>query len=153
MSRISVVVDTRVVSSNLLIVLSINYFHLILSQFTSENFTETNFSVFKSYVTAGSTGESFSYCEWLREKTLDFTGTLYGEFFFSRQFSHTENGDDILEGFVILKDFFHIAGNTVMFNTDNVGVHNTGGGFEWIDSWVDTDFCDLTGQYSSSVQM
>ena len=55
--------------------------------------------------------------------------------------------------FVILKDLLDGSGGIVVNITDNVWIHNTGGGFEWIDSWVETQFGDGTGQDSGGIQL
>ena len=55
--------------------------------------------------------------------------------------------------FVILKDLLDGSGGIVVNITDNVWIHNTGGGFEWIDSWVETQFSDGTGQDSGGIQL
>ena len=55
--------------------------------------------------------------------------------------------------FVILKDLLDGGSGIVVNITDNVWIHNTGGGFEWIDSWVETQFSDGTGQDSGGIQL
>lgn len=42
------------------------------------------------------------------EETLDFPGSLHSQFLLLGQFSHTQDGDDILERFEILKQNFNI---------------------------------------------
>ena len=122
-------------------------------QFTIQNLGESSDGILQSNISTWGTGESFSDGEWLRQEPLDFSGSLDGQFFFSRQFSHTQNGDDILEGFVILKDFFDVSGDIVVGGTDNVWVHNSGGGFEWVDSWIETQLSDLSRKYGGGVQV
>lgn len=45
---------------------------------------------------------------------LDLTGTLDGQLVLLRQFVHTKNGNDILEGLVVLKDLLDGSGNLIM---------------------------------------
>lgn len=52
-----------------------------------------------------------------------------------------------------LKNFLHTTSNIVVFSTNNVGVHDTGGGVQRIDSRVDTQLSDGTGQHSGGVQV
>ena len=65
----------------------------------------------------------------------------------------TQNSNDILKGFVVLQDLLDTTGNFVMFLSNNVGVHDTGGGVKGIDSRVDTQLSNSTRQYSGGVQM
>ena len=65
----------------------------------------------------------------------------------------TQNSDNILKRFVILQDLLYTTGNFVMLLSDDVGVHDTGGGIEGIDSGVDTQFGDGSGQHSGGVQV
>lgn len=52
-----------------------------------------------------------------------------------------------------LKDFLHTTGNIVVLGSDNVGVHDTGGWVQGVDSGVDTQLSDGTGQHSGGVQV
>lgn len=46
--------------------------------------------------------EDLSHLEGLGKETLDFASTGHSEFVFFRQLIHTQNGNDILQGFVVL---------------------------------------------------
>lgn len=52
-----------------------------------------------------------------------------------------------------LKDFLHTTGNVVMLRSHNVGVHDTGGRVQRVDSRVDTQPSDGTRQHSGGIQM
>lgn len=52
-----------------------------------------------------------------------------------------------------LKDLLHTTGNIVVFGSNNVGVHDTGGGVQGVDSGVDTQLSDGAGQHSSGIQV
>ena len=65
----------------------------------------------------------------------------------------TQNCDDILERLVILQDLLYTTSNLVVFLTNNIRVHNTGGGVKRIDSGVDTQLSNGAGQYSGGVQV
>ena len=55
--------------------------------------------------------------------------------------------------FVILEDLLDGGGGVVVNITDNVGVHDTGGGLKWVDSGVETQLGDGTGQDSGGIQL
>jgi hypothetical protein len=52
-----------------------------------------------------------------------------------------------------LEDLLNTTGNVVVFGSNDVGVHDTGGGVEGIDSGVDSQLSDGTRQYSRGVQV
>lgn len=106
--------------------------------------------------------ENFTHEEWLGKESLDLSGSFDSDLVFSGQFVHTQNSDNILEGFVILKQFLDISGNVVVLVSDNEWGKHLGGGVEWIDSWVDTEskgglggglLCEGSGQHSGGVEM
>merc|ERR1712193_511267 len=99
-------------------------------------------------VDAGGTSEGLGNLEWLRQETLDLTGAGDDETLLLGQLTHTQNGDDILEGLVILEDLLDGGGGIVVNITDNVWVHDTGGRLKWIDSRVETQLGNRTGQDS-----
>merc|ERR1719175_427538 len=47
----------------------------------------------------------------------------------------------------------HVTGNTIVLCSDDVGVHDTGGGVEGVDSGGDAALGDTTGQDSGGVQV
>lgn len=48
--------------------------------------------------------ENFSNLERLRQEALDFTGSGHSQFIFFWQLIHTQDGNDILQRFVILQE-------------------------------------------------
>ena len=68
-------------------------------------------------------------------------------------FELTQNGDNVLKWLVVLEDLLYSTGNAVVLGSNDVGVHDTGGGIEGIDSGVDTQLCDSAGQHSGGVQV
>lgn len=52
-----------------------------------------------------------------------------------------------------LKDFLYSTSDAIVTLSDDVGVHDTGGGIQRIHSGVDTQLSDTTGQHSGGVQM
>ena len=70
-----------------------------------------------------------------------------------RQLIHTQDSNDILEGLVVLQQLLDITGNSVVLGSNDIGVHDTGGGVEGVDSGVDSTLGDATGQDSGRVQV
>lgn len=52
-----------------------------------------------------------------------------------------------------LEDLLHTTGDVVVLGSHNVGVHDTGGGIQWVDSGVDTQLSDGAGQHSGGIQV
>lgn len=99
------------------------------------------------------TSEDLGDGEGLGQETLELTGTLDGELISLRQLIHTENGNDILEGLVLLEHLLDTGGGVVVLVTDDTGVEHTGLGVEGVDSGVDTQLGDTTRQHSGGVQV
>jgi hypothetical protein len=99
------------------------------------------------------TSEDLGDSERLGQETLDTTGTLDGELVLSGQLVHSKNGDNVLERLVLLEDLLDAGGSAVVLLTDDTGVQHTGLGVEGVDSGVDTQLGDTTGQDSGGVQM
>ena len=70
-----------------------------------------------------------------------------------RQLVHTQDSNDILEGLVVLQQLLDITGNSVVLSSDDVGVHDTGGGVEGVDGGVDATLGNTAGQHSGGVQV
>jgi len=122
-------------------------------QLTVQDVSEAGDGVLEGDISAWRTSKRLGDGEWLREESLDLSCTLDGQLLFGAQLTHTENGNNILKGFVILEDLLDIAGNVVVDGSDNVGVHDTAGGLQWVDSWVEAQLGDLSGKYGGGVQM
>merc|ERR1719500_1825905 len=111
----------------------------------AEDLSESRDGVGEGNISAGGTGKGLGDGEWLREESLDLSGSGDSELLFGTELTHTENGNDILERFVVLEDLLDVTGD--------VGVHDSRGGLERVDSWVEAQLGDGSGQYSSGVQM
>jgi len=122
-------------------------------ELTSEDLGEAGDGVLEGDISAWGTSKGLGDGEWLREESLDLSGSLDGQLLLGAQLSHTENGNDILEGLVVLEDLLDISSNVVVGGSDDVGVHNSGGGLEWVDSWVEAQLGDLSGEYGGGVQV
>ena len=98
-------------------------------------------------------GEDLTHEEWLGEESLDLSGTGDGELILFGQLVHTQNGDDILKGLVVLEELLHTTSNVVMNVTDDGGVEHTGGGIKRIHGGIDTELGQGTRQHSGGVQV
>jgi len=99
------------------------------------------------------TSENLGDSEGLGQETLELTGTLDSKLVSLRQLVHTQNSNDILEGLVLLEHLLDTGGGVVVLVTNDTGVQHTGLGVKGIDSGVDTQLGDTTGQDSGGVQV
>ena len=67
-----------------------------------------------------------SHLEGLREEPLDLPGPGDGELVLLRELVHTQNGDDVLQGLVVLEDLLDATRDLVVVLADDVGVHDPG---------------------------
>ena len=81
--------------------------------------------------------------EWLRQETLDLAGTLDGKLVSLAQLVHSENGDDVLEGLVLLEHLLDLGGGIVVVLSDDTGIQHTGLGVKGIDGRVDTKLREI----------
>jgi hypothetical protein len=102
---------------------------------------------------AGVAREDLGHVEGLGEELLDLTGASNSHLIFFGEIVHTKNGNNILEGTVILEELLDTTGGVVMDLTNNGGVKHTGSGVKGIDSGVDTDFGKSTRQHSGGIKM
>ena len=102
---------------------------------------------------ARNTGEHLSDGEGLRKELLDLSGSCDGESILFGKLVHTENGDDILKGLVVLDELLDCTGDVVVLVTDDHGIEDTGGGLKRVDGGVDTELSERTRQHSVSIQM
>lgn len=89
--------------------------------FTGQDFLEAFDGFFQRHIAALLTGELFSDGERLAEETLYLTGTGNGQLIFFGQFVDAQDGDDILQVFVLLEDFLDGTGRVVMVIADDMG--------------------------------
>ena len=70
--------------------------------FTCQNLLESFDGLLQGQQLPQMTCEDLSNLEWLRQETLYFPSTRHSQLVFLRKFIHTQDGDDVLEGFVVL---------------------------------------------------
>lgn len=152
---------------------------MALRKLTAEDALEALDGLLEGHQFAQVASENLSHLEGLGKETLDLTGAGDGQFVLLRQLVHTQNGNDVLQGLVVLKwgrkllsqsssqvgpcsqlpqaanleDLLHTTGDVVVLGSHDVGVHDTGGGVQGVDSGVDTQLGDGAGQHSGSVQV
>lgn len=71
--------------------------------FTVEDGLETGDGLFERHKLASLTSEHFGNLEGLGKETLDLTCSRHGQLVLFGQLVHTQDGNNILKGFVILK--------------------------------------------------
>ena len=89
----------------------------------------------------------YVYLERLRKEPLDLPGPGDLELVFLGQLVHTQDGNDILKGLVVLQDLLDATGHAVVLGTDDVGVHDSGGGVEGVHGGVDTSLGNRSDRY------
>ena len=69
--------------------------------------------------------EDLGHVEWLRKETFDLAGTGDGQLVLFGEIVHTENGNDILEGSVVLDQLLHTTSAVVMDLADDGGIKHS----------------------------
>src|SRR5690625_4569268 len=93
------------------------------------------------------------YKERLAQESLYTSCAGYDKLIFIRQFIHSKNGYNVLQIFVLLKDYFDILGTFVVGFPYNLGIENPGRGVQWIHSRIDSDLCKSTAQYCGRIEV
>lgn len=70
---------------------------------TYQNLLESFDCFFQRHQLACMASKDLSHLEGLGQKSLDLTGTCHCQLILFRQFIHTQNSDNVLEGFVVLE--------------------------------------------------
>jgi hypothetical protein len=70
-------------------------------------------------------GEDLTHEEWLRQESLNLSGSGDGQLVLFGELVHTQNSDNILEGLVVLEELLHSSGAVVMDITNNGGVQHS----------------------------
>eukprot|EP00053_Salpingoeca_punica_P005891 m.57224 g.57224 ORF g.57224 m.57224 type:complete len:538 (-) comp13441_c0_seq1:14-1627(-) len=97
--------------------------------------------------------EDLGDLEGLRQETLDLAGASHSLLLLLAQLVHTQNGNDVLEGLVVLEDLLHATGDVVVALADDVLVQNARGRVKRVDSGVDAQLGNATGQHGGGVQV
>ena len=84
---------------------------------------------------------------------MDLSGSCDDELVFFGEIINTQNGNDILEGFIILEDLLDASCDVVMLLTNGDGVKHSGSRIEGIDGRVNTKLSETSVKHSSCVQV
>ncbi len=124
----------------------------VVVSLTFQQSSEAINGVLQFHELALTASEDLTHEEWLRQELLDLTGTSDSQLVVLRELVHTQNGNDVLKGLVVLQQLLHSSGNLVVPLTDDGGIEDTGGGVEGIDGGVDTEFGESTGEHSGGIE-
>jgi hypothetical protein len=97
-------------------------------------------------------GEDLAHEERLGEELLDLAGPGHSDFVLLRELVHAQNGNNILQGFVILQQFLHTPGHGIMPFPDNNGVKDSTRRVKRVDSGIDPQFSQPPGQHGRGIQ-
>ena len=89
----------------------------------------------------------------LPHKSLQFPGTIYGEFVLMRKFLHPQNSNDVLEFFVFLEYLLDSFGSMVMLHTYDIRSQYRRSTIEWVYCRIDSFFCQCTIEDDRRVDM
>ena len=78
---------------------------------------------------------------------------MHGQLVLLRKLIHTEDGNDILQLIVSLKDLFDALGAVVMCFSNDVGSKYPGCRIKRINSRIDTELGDLTAQNRGGIEV
>ena len=90
--------------------------------FTSHNSLKRCDCLFELNLNTVRACEDFGNVEWLAEETLDLTGAGHCHFVLFAQFVHAENRDDVLQGFVALKDLLNSHSHIIVLFTNDLWI-------------------------------
>src|SRR3990172_6503891 len=83
------------------------------------------------------TGELGRYEKGLGEKSLYLSGPAYGQFVFLGKLVHTENGNNVLQVFILLQRNLNRPCRSVMLFSQNIRIENAGSGIKRINGGID----------------
>ncbi|KAH3677854.1 hypothetical protein OGATHE_000508 [Ogataea polymorpha] len=154
-------IDLVGLSSNLLglgndILNATNHVECVFRQvivLTFQDSLEGSNGVLQSNQLTLNTSENLGDGKWLRQESLDLSGSFDSQLVLLRQFVHTQNSNDILQRLVSLQGLLDTSGNVIVLLTNNGHIEQSRLGVQWVDSWVDTQLRDTSGQHGGSIQV
>jgi hypothetical protein len=120
---------------------------------TVKNLLEGSDSVLKRDKSSLNTGENLGDGEGLRQESLDLSSSLDGQLVLLGKLIHTKNGNDILERLVSLEGLLDVGSNVVVLLADNIDIQKSRLGIKRVDSGVDTQLGNTSGQDGGGVKM
>ena len=121
--------------------------------FAGDDALERADGVFQRDEFAVGTGELLGHEEGLRQEALDLAGARDDQLVLFRQLIHAEDGDDVLQGLVLLQDFLDRTGDAVVLFADDQRVHDPRGRVERVHGREDGLGGDVAAQHGRRVQV
>ena len=84
-------------------------------------------------------------------ESLHLSGARHKQLIVFTQFVYAQNGDDVLQFLITLKNLLHVAGNRVVFLAHNLRVQNAGGRFQRVHGRINTQFRYRARQHGCGV--
>jgi len=97
--------------------------------------------------------EHLTHVEWLREEFLDLPGSGDDHLVFFGELVHTQDGNDILQRLVILKQLLNLSCSIIVLVSHDGGVEHSGGGVEGVHGGIDSQLSEGSAEHSGGVQM
>ena len=119
----------------------------------SQNLRESPDGLLEGDELARGTGEDLGDVEGLTHETLDFAGAGDGHLVVLGELVHTKDGNDVLEGLVVLEELLGVTGKEVVGVANHTGVKHPTGGVQGIDSGVDAKLGNRSGEHGGGIQM
>jgi len=104
-------------------------------------------------ISPGGAGEFLGHEERLGKEALNLPGPGDDELVFFREFVHSQDGDDVLEVLVLLKDELDPAGDGVMLLSDDQRIQDSGGRIQGVHGRIDAQLDDLPGKNGRGIQV
>jgi len=102
---------------------------------------------------SGSSGENLCDVERLRHEALHLPRPSNGHLVVLAKLVHTKDGNDVLQGLVVLQQLLGVTGKEVVVVSNHAGVEHATGGVEGIDGRVNSKLGNGTGQHGGGVQV
>ena len=109
----------------------------------SEKYLEAGNALFQLDVFSWSTSEHFCNMEGLTQEPLDLTSTSNCQLVIFTKLIHTQNGNNILQILVILKDLLYPTSSVIVILSQNMRRKHSRCRVQWIDSRIDTKLREL----------
>ena len=115
----------------------------ILAKKKVKLYLETLHAFLQLYILPWSTRENFSDMERLAQETLNLSCTSDCQLVILTELVHTQDSNNILKIFVVLKNLLNTTSSVVVLLTQNMGGQHSGCGVERINGRVNTKLRNL----------
>src|SRR6266581_1514834 len=124
-----------------------------LVQLAGHDHLEAADGVLQGDVLARDAGELLGHVKGLGEELLDLPGPGHRDLVVLAELVDPQDGDDVLEVLVALKDLLHVPGRLVVLFPEDAGVEDARRGGEGIHRGVDPELHDLAREHRGGVQV